>query len=78
MDTHTQTLTTISGAPLGLCRRLYVFEALFLSTINIGIQNFPISAMVTYIVIRVVRFLRGYFGQANLTRKTLIDAHFLF
>ncbi|GLC73394.1 hypothetical protein PLESTF_001370600 [Pleodorina starrii] len=57
--------------------RLYVYEALFFCAIDMGLRNVAVSALLTFLMIRAVAYVRAMFGEDNLARKTLVDRHFL-
>ncbi|KAG2452271.1 hypothetical protein HYH02_003295 [Chlamydomonas schloesseri] len=62
---------------LGCEVRLYVYEALFFCAIDMNIQSVAISALVTYVMWRAVKWFRDSWGEDNLSQKTLVDRHFL-
>ena len=54
--------------------------ALNISTISdwdLMLQNTFVSVLMTYIIDKALQFMRGYFGQRNISRKTLVDEMFL-
>ncbi|GIL75629.1 hypothetical protein Vretimale_15152 [Volvox reticuliferus] len=57
--------------------RLYVYEALFFCAIDMSLQNVALSALLTFLMIRVVSYVRAMFGEDNISQKTLVDRHFL-
>ena len=57
--------------------RLFVFEALFFMAIDMALNNAAVSGLITYVMVRVVAFVRKAFGTLNLSQKTSIDLHFL-
>lgn len=57
--------------------RLYMWEALFCCTIDMSIQQFAISALITFLVHRFVAYVRATMGESNISNKTLVDRHFL-
>lgn len=57
--------------------RLYVYDALFFCAVDLAIQNVPVAAFLTYVMIRVVTYVRAHFAEQNISKKTLIDSHFL-
>ncbi|EFJ50232.1 hypothetical protein VOLCADRAFT_116951, partial [Volvox carteri f. nagariensis] len=57
--------------------RLFVYEALFFCAIDMSLRNVALSALLTFIVIRVVAYVRAMVGEDNLSQKTLVDRHFL-
>ncbi|KXZ47359.1 hypothetical protein GPECTOR_36g81 [Gonium pectorale] len=71
LDSFTRTMF------LGHEVRLYVYEALFFCAIDMNIRSVAVSALITYIMVRVVRHVRASFGEDNLSQKTLVDRHFL-
>ncbi|GFR52700.1 hypothetical protein Agub_g15327 [Astrephomene gubernaculifera] len=62
---------------LGCEVRLYVFEALFFCAVDMALRNVAVSALLTFLMVRAVAYLRGSFGEDNLSQKTLVDRHFL-
>jgi meckelin len=62
---------------LGRELRLYVFEALLFCAIDSALRCAVLSALAVLGVWLVVRAARVHFGQSNLSRKTLVDRHFL-
>lgn len=57
--------------------RLYVFEAIVLLAIDVSLKNITVSALLTYLIIRVVAWVRAQAGESNISGKTLVDRHFL-
>eukprot|EP00878_Enallax_costatus_P039343 GHUV01044965.1.p1 GENE.GHUV01044965.1~~GHUV01044965.1.p1 ORF type:complete len:117 (+),score=26.03 GHUV01044965.1:157-507(+) len=57
--------------------RLYVFEALLFSSLYMSLGNAARAGIVTFVVQRVVVWIRQHWGENNLSRKTLVDRHFL-
>lgn len=54
-----------------------MWEALFCCTIDMSIQQFAISALITFLVHRFVAYVRATMGESNISNKTLVDRHFL-
>ncbi len=57
--------------------RLYVFTALMFCGIYMTVANAAVTAFIVYVVMAVVSGARNHFGEANISRKTLVDSHFL-
>lgn len=57
--------------------RLYIYEALFFCAVDMTLRNVPISAFITYLMVKVVALVRVHFGENNLSSKTLVDRRFL-
>lgn len=57
--------------------RLFTFEALFFCVIDSTLQNVTLTAFITYILWLFVKWIRERMGENNLSRKTLVDQHFL-
>ncbi|PNW74089.1 hypothetical protein CHLRE_13g584901v5 [Chlamydomonas reinhardtii] len=57
--------------------RLFVFEALFFCAIDMSIKSVAISALITYVMWRAVKWFRDSWGEDNISSKTLVDRHFL-
>jgi len=57
--------------------RLFVYEALFFCSIDMELNNVCYSALITYVVSRAIHWVRHSLGESNLSRKTLVDRHFL-
>lgn len=57
--------------------RWYVFEALLFCSLDMTIYNAAVSGFITFLVILLLRCIRSHFGVSNLSRKTLVDKHFL-
>ncbi|GBF95222.1 meckelin [Raphidocelis subcapitata] len=62
---------------LGRELRLFVFEALLFCAIDSALRRAVVSALAVLGVWLVLRAARLHFGQSNLSRKTLVDKHFL-
>ncbi|MEW5313740.1 MAG: hypothetical protein WDW38_005281 [Sanguina aurantia] len=56
--------------------RLYVFEAIVLLAIDMSLKSITVSALLTYLIIRVVAWVRAQAGESNISGKTLVDRHF--
>jgi hypothetical protein len=39
--------------------------------------NATTAGVITFVTALLLKWLRGHFGKANLSRKTLVDQHFL-
>ncbi|KAF5827901.1 Meckelin [Dunaliella salina] len=57
--------------------RLFVFEALFFMAVDLALNNAAVTALITYVMVRVVALVRKAFGILNISQKTTIDLHFL-
>lgn len=57
--------------------RLFVFEALLFSSLYMTLANAAQAGFITFIVWRIVVLIRQHWGENNLSRKTLVDKHFL-
>lgn len=57
--------------------RLYTFEALFFCVLDSTLKNVTLTAFITYVLWIVVKWIRQRMGENNLSRKTLVDQHFL-
>ena len=54
-----------------------MFEALFFCAIDMSIKSVAISALITYVMWRAVKWFRDSWGEDNISSKTLVDRHFL-
>ena len=57
--------------------RLCVFEALLCCAVDMALRNIVLAAFVAFAVMRALAALRHWLGEQNLSRKTLVDRHFL-
>jgi meckelin len=57
--------------------RLCVFEALLCCAVDMSQRNIVVAAFVAFVVMRALAWLRACLGERNLSRKTLVDRHFL-
>lgn len=62
---------------LGCEVRLYVFEAVFFCAVDMSLGNVAVTALLTFLVNRALTWFRAAWGEDNLSRKTLVDRHFL-
>ncbi len=65
--------TILWGSELRLC----VFEALLCCAVDMAQRNIVVAAFVALVVMRALAWLRAWLGEHNLSRKTLVDRHFL-
>jgi meckelin len=57
--------------------RLFVYEALLFCSLHMTVGNAAVAGFVTLLVQRLVAVVRRHWGENNLSRKTLVDRHFL-
>lgn len=57
--------------------RLFLFEALLFCAVDSAVRSAAVSGFVVLAVWLALRGLRLHFGQNNLSKKTLVDRHFL-
>lgn len=57
--------------------RLAVFEALLCCAVDMAIHNIVLAAFTSFCVMRALAWIRSWAGENNLSRKTLVDRHFL-
>ena len=65
--------TIFSGVELDLL----VFDVLVFCLTDFGVQSPTVAAVVTYLVAFAIAVIRQYFGERNITYKTMIDGRFL-
>jgi hypothetical protein len=53
--------------------RLFTYAALVYCCIDCSVYNAPVSAFCTYLIMAVISLARSHWGEANLSRKTLVD-----
>jgi len=70
---HSFSNTIFDGQEL----RLYVFEGMLFSSLHMTLGNAACAGFITFIVEQLVRLIRHHCGESNLSRKTLVDRHFL-
>ncbi|KAK9819713.1 hypothetical protein WJX72_001576 [[Myrmecia] bisecta] len=56
---------------------LLLFDILLFAVIDMSSQNTTLAASLTYLVWVVVKWIREKVGQNNISRKTMVDSHFL-
>ncbi|KAM3828808.1 meckelin-like [Vipera latastei] len=56
---------------------LLLFETLLFCAVDLGAQNFVLSAVVTFAVQKLVQVARDTLGRRNLAEKTLVEKQFL-
>ena len=56
---------------------LTIFEVLVFSFTDLFMSDFLVSALVTYLVTKLITIIRYNLGRRNLATKTLIDRRFL-
>lgn len=56
---------------------LLLFNILLYAIVDYGADNSVVAAFVTFAVQWLLDIARDYFGQKNLSRKTLVDERFL-
>lgn len=54
-----------------------MFESMLFVSIDMGLQNVPVTALIVYLIQRALAYLRASFGEDNVSAKTLVDRHFL-
>jgi meckelin len=57
--------------------RLYAFEALLFCAVDSSARSAAVSGLAVLVVWLALRAVRLHFGETNLSRKTLVDRHFL-
>uniref|UniRef100_A0A383WB01 Meckelin n=1 Tax=Tetradesmus obliquus TaxID=3088 RepID=A0A383WB01_TETOB len=57
--------------------RMFVFEALLFCSLHMTLGNAAVAGFVTLLVQRLLAVVRRHWGENNLSRKTLVDRHFL-
>lgn len=77
-DFHDQFATALF---FGREARLFVFEALMFCAVDSAVAGAPGGASVAGLVVLAawlaLRAVRLHFGETNLSKKTLVDRHFL-
>lgn len=63
--------------PLGHEARIYAFEALLFCAVDSAARCAPVSGFAVLLVWLSLRAARAHWGRNNLSRKTLVDKHFL-
>ncbi|XP_075796052.1 meckelin-like [Pelodiscus sinensis] len=56
---------------------LLLFDTLLFSVVDLGMQDFVLAAIVTFVVQKLVKMLRHSLGRRNLAAKTLVEKQFL-
>ncbi|XP_060109840.1 meckelin-like [Heteronotia binoei] len=56
---------------------LLFFEALVFCAVDLGVQDFVLATIVTFVVQKLVQILREALGKRNLAEKTLVENQFL-
>jgi len=56
---------------------LVVFEILAFVVFDIAFTSFILSAVITYVLSQIIRFLRQTLARRNLSSRTMIDKRFL-
>ncbi|XP_069822408.1 meckelin-like isoform X2 [Dendropsophus ebraccatus] len=56
---------------------LLLFDTLLFCVIDLGIQNFVLATIITFLVQMFVKILRSEIGKKNLSRQTLVEENFL-
>ena len=56
---------------------LFQFDVLVFAVVDLLAESYVLSAVVTFIVMWMVRLLRKSLAKRNLGRKTLVDERFL-
>lgn len=54
-----------------------MFSALLFTTLDMALKSAATAAFVTYLVMGAVGIIRAHWGETNISRKTLVDQHFL-
>lgn len=54
-----------------------MFEAVFFCAVDMSLGNVAVTALLTFLVNRALTWFRAAWGEDNLSRKTLVDRHFL-
>eukprot|EP00736_Rhodelphis_marinus_P002010 Rmarinus@m.25033 len=62
---------------LGVEMDILMFDMLLYALVDYGTANTFVAIVVTYIGDRILSFIREYFGEENLSRKTLVSDQFL-
>ncbi len=57
--------------------RLFAYEALLFCCVDSAVQSAAVSGFVVLACWLALRAVRLHFGQDNLSKKTLVDRHFL-
>jgi meckelin len=70
---HSFSTTIFYGQEL----RLYVFDAMLFSSLHMTLGNAACAGFITFMIQQLVRLIRHHCGESNLSRKTLVDRHFL-
>ena len=62
---------------IGLDIRLLIGNALFFYLAHIVVGDVPLALLFTFVQDGLVRFVRNWLGEANISKKTMIDERFL-
>ncbi|MEE6500410.1 hypothetical protein FKM82_003772 [Ascaphus truei] len=56
---------------------LLLFDTLLFCIIDLGTQNFVLATIITFIVQKFVKVVRGQIGRKNLSKQTMVEEKFL-
>lgn len=62
---------------LGVEHDLLLFNIFFYCTVDLIFKNTFVSLITTWIVDEVLKQIRSYFGESNISKKALVDTRFL-
>lgn len=57
--------------------RLFVYEALLFCAVDSAVQSAATTGFIVLVCWLALRAVRLHFGETNLSKKTLVDRHFL-
>ena len=61
----------------GIEHQLLIFDTLVFTALDARLNSFAVAAFLTWLIGAAVDFVRANFGEANISKKSLIDDRFL-